>query len=183
MATTRYMTANDLIELPDDGWQYELHEGVLVRMSPGGGVHSEFELLLASALVQFTRQHRLGKVYGGDGGFRLGRNPDTVLVPDVAFVRHERLPQFSEQVGFLPLAPDLAVEILSPSNRSSEFADKVRRYLTAGTTLVWVIDPLRRRAAFYRPDQQPIELTEDDVLDGEDVLPGFKAPLSEFWPE
>jgi len=175
------LTADELLALPENGCQYELVQGRLVAMSPssskpaivGGNVHAEINV--------FVKQHRLGICGGADWGFRLFTDPDTVRAPDCAFVRGERVPTTGVPDGFWPGAPDLAVEVLSPSNRPGEMFAKVEDYLNAGTRLVWLIDPEAREAHVFRPDRSPTRVGEHGALSGEDVLPGFTLNLAEIW--
>ena len=184
MATSRQpttlLTAEDLLALPDDGYTYELLEGELRQMPPTSGEHSRVELYIAFWLMHFVYSHRLGKVYGSDAGFRLKRSPDTVLCPDTSYVRAERVPQ-DDRSGIMELAPDLAVEVVSPSNTINEMDDKVAAYLEAGTSLVWVVRPRRRQVTVYTPDSPIRIFSENDVLDGGDVLPGFSLPFIDFF--
>lgn len=178
----RLLTAGDLMRLPDDGYQYELEEGRLIRVPPSGPLASVVAMTIATLLNVFVRSHRLGIVGGADFGLILARDPDTVRAPDVAFYRAERIPPGGIPATYWDLAPDLAVEVLSPSNRRGRVLKKVGEYLDAGTRLVWVVDPRRRTAVVYRPKGEPAIFGEDGVLDGEDVLPGFTLPLAEVWP-
>jgi Uma2 family endonuclease len=115
-------------------------------------------------------------VFAAETGFQLATDPDTVRAPDVAFVARDRLP-LSGTTGYPALAPDLAVEVLSPGDRPGEVLTKVADWLSAGTRLVWVVDPERRMARVYRRDGSESILAVDGVLEGEDVLPGFACPL------
>ncbi len=102
--------------------------------------------------------------------------------PDVAFVSRERLPERAyEEPGFWHLAPDLAVEVISPSNTAAEIHEKVREYLDAGTSLVWVVDPRTRTVAVHRSPGETTVLREGDDVDGGDVLPAFSAAVSELF--
>ena len=113
-----------------------------------------------------------------DGGFILFGDRATVRSPDAAFVRVERLPEVP--ATFVPLAPDLAVEVLSPSDRLPDALSKATMYLQAGVSLVWLIDPMKHTATIFRQDEVPITIGEDGVLDGEEVLPGFTLPLAKL---
>lgn len=170
------MTAEELLylDLPDKS--VELVRGVLVVREPPGFRHGEVMVRIASAIMQHATAHALGTVVA-DAGFILARGPDTVRGPDVAFVRRGRVPDPSP-VGFPELGPDLAVEVVSPSNRRGEMLARVADLLTAGTTLIWVIDPQRRRARVYRQDGTDLTIEADGTLDGEDVLPGFTCALA-----
>lgn len=145
-------------------------------MPPTSGEDSRVELYIAFWLMNFVYSNRLGKVYGSDAGFRLKRSPDTVLCPDTSFVCAERVPE-DDRSGIMELAPDLAVEVVSPSNTINEMDDKVAECLEAGTSLVWVVRPRRRQVTVYTVDGPPRILGEADVLDGGDLLPGFSLPV------
>ena len=117
------------------------------------------------------------QLFVGDTGFTLARNPDTVRGPDIAFVRKERLAGPIPD-GYLEFAPDLVVEVLSHNDRPGATLLKIGDWLDAGTRLIWVIDPARRLARIYRQDGTETLIAENDSLDGEDVLPGFRCPLA-----
>ncbi len=180
MATTALLTAADLMEMPDRDVRHELIRGELTDMNPTGFQHLEIGGLLNRRMGTFAEQHDLG-VVGGEAGFILTRDPDTVLAPDIIFVRADRLPPKDERLGFLELAPDLVVEILSPSDRAIEVNEKVVVYLEAGVRLVWIIDPRRRSVTAYAADRTARVLVEGDDLDVGDVLPGFRLPLTELF--
>ncbi len=118
---------------------------------------------------------------GPEIGFVLAVAPDTLLAPDVSYTREDWLPPESARGRFLRLAPDLAVEVLSPTDTAAEIAEKVSLYLEAGTRLVWVVDPRRRTVAVHTPDRVARTLVVGDTLDGGDVLPGFVLPLAELF--
>ena len=175
----RLMTADELLRLPEDGSRYELVEGELKRMSPSGAEHGRIAARIAIHLGAHVRQHRLGEVYVADAGFVLRRAPDTVRAPDVAFVRTERL---MDTDGFMPFAPDLSVEVLSPSDLASELRFKVSQYLRAGTGAVVVVDKAKRIVYVHRQSHAN-ELTTiaENVLEIDDIVPGWKMPLSEIF--
>lgn len=129
----------------------------------------------------FLNDANLGTVFGADAGFILARDPDTVRAPDIAFVQARRLADAAREPGYFRMAPDLAVEILSPTDGRKEALGKVEEYLAAGTTLAWLVQPRRRSVTVYRRGRQPIELHIHDNLDGEDVLPGFSMPISQVF--
>ena len=173
------LTDKDLRRLPRDGRKYELVDGE-IRVSPAGGRHGQISLALGARLLAHVEAHRLGVVLDSSTGFRLpGRTPEQkdVRSPDVGFVAAGRLPNGAVPTGFLELAPDLAVEVLSPDDLRREVLEKVGEFLDAGTRLVWVIDPRTRRAAVYRSLTDVRQLAEDGILEGEDVVPGFSCPL------
>ena len=178
-STPKLMTVEELMQLPDDGMFHELDEGKLVCMPPSAYRSSRVGSRVLIRLGTFVEQHNLGMVAGEAGGVVLGRGPDIVRSPDVSFVHRDRMVDTGR--GYFEGAPDLAVEVLSPSDRYAAVARKVSQYLAAGTRLVWVLDPETRAAAVHCPGREVIELGEDGVLDGEDVVPGFRLALSEVW--
>jgi Uma2 family endonuclease len=170
-------TEEDLLRMPKDGWKHELVAGE-IRMSPAGARHGLICVLLSAKLLTFVRERGLGHVFDSSTGFRLpGGN---VRLPDVAFVAAGRFDDDRPTVGFSPVPPDLAVEVLSPDDRSQPLLDKIGEYLDAGVRLVWVIDPETRRATRYRSLSDVRALTAEDELDGEDVLPGFRCRLADI---
>ena len=166
------LTEDDLQALPDDGCRHELVEGFLVREPLPAPRHGRVQARFARALLDFVEPRGLGEVYT-EVGFVLAKNPDTVRGPDVSYVSPPALGRLRDDTRLFPGAPDLAVEILSPSNRAAEVRSKVAEFLAAGTRLVWVVDPQIRTVTAYRTLLAPQILGEADLLDGEDVLPGF----------
>ena len=177
MSSAALMTADELLALSMPDKRTELVRGVLVVREPAGGRHGRIANELSRVIGNHVHAHALGAVYAAETGFTLARRPDTVRAPDVAFVRRERLPD-PEPTGFPDLAPDLVVEVASPGDRAGEILAKVADWLSAGTRLVWVVDPERRLARVYRPDGTEVTIGQGGELDGEDVLPGFSCPLS-----
>ena len=172
--TRKLATEEDLLAMPRDGHKYELVDGE-IRMSPTGNRHGEVIAQLSALLVTFVKPRRLGHVISGDAGFRM---PDkNVRSPDVSFVAAGRFPDDKVPDDFGDLAPDLAVEVLSPHDRPRHVLDKVGEYLEAGVHLIWVIDPRHGRAVVYRSLSDVHELGPGDELDGEDVIPGFRCAL------
>jgi Uma2 family endonuclease len=179
MATTttrRVATEDDLRAMPEDGRKYELVDGE-IRVSPAGDRHSQIALQLGAALLTFAKERRLGHVFGADAGFRLpGGN---VRSPDVSFVAAGRFPDERVPDDWGRVVPDLAVEVISPNDRPRHVLDKVGEYLEVGVRLVWVIEPRHERAAVYRSFSDVRKLVRDDVLEGEDVIPGLRIALSD----
>jgi len=174
MAMTKLATIADVERLPDDDYRYALIRGVLYRMPPPMPRHGRITTVIVLRVGTFVEEHDLGVVYENTG-FALARDPDVLLAPDVAFVRGDRLP--GDEDRYPDLAPDLAIEVVSPSNTGPNIADKVEEYLAAGVVVVWVFDPRRRTVAVHRTGRPVRVLTEADELDGEDVLPGFRLRL------
>ena len=174
------MTAEELlyVSLPDR--QTELVRGKLIIREPPGYQHGVVALKIARLIANHVHDHNLGVAVAAETGFKLFSKPDTVRAADAAFISHGRAPDPPPQ-GYAALAPDLAVEVVSPNDRAGEVQAKVGDWLTAGSLLVWVIDPVRRRAVVYRADGSVALLFEHDALDGEDVLPAFGCSLTELW--
>lgn len=181
MATTRLITAEELEQMPGDGFRYDLVRGVLIRTAPAARRPARIEVRLGHYLYTFVDEHQSGEVYGAEAGFVLARDPDIVRAPDVSFVRAERLSPDLDEDRFLPFAPDLAVEIVPPSDRARDVHDKVMDYLDAGVPLVWVIHPSRRTVTVYTSGRTARLLREGDELDGGDVLPGFRLAVAEIF--
>ena len=175
------MTADDLLARPDDGNRRELSLGRLISEPPAGFQHGDIGARILVLLASHVRTGSLGRVVGADTGFVLGRAPDTVRAPDVAFVCAERLKSLGQVKEFFPGAPDLAVEVLSPSERAGTIHAKVADYLAAGTRLVWVVDPEGKAVTVYRSLLSPRSVSGAQLLDGEEVLPGFAVTVSEIF--
>ncbi len=176
------MTEDALLALPDDGWAYELVEGVLVRMPPSGKRVTRIARRLSARLGDFVDERGLGEVTGEQGGYRLA--PRTDLAPDVGFIRADRLPSLDspEYDTLADGAPDLAVEVASPNQWRPGLRKKAERYLTAGTRLVWVVWPRWRQVDVWHPgDTAPATLDIGAMLDGEDVVPDFTYPVADLF--
>lgn len=183
MIRKQYMTADELLAMPKDGYRYELVRGELIKMSPAGFWHGCVGMKLAMRIGHYVETHKLGVVLSADTGFTLERDPDTVLAPDASFVQRNRIPPRDEQVSFAALAPDLAVEVLSPNDRPGAVRAKIDLYLQTGVRLLWVVDPKRQVVREYRPEAQEKTYTTGDMLDGKDVLPGFSCAVAELFRE
>lgn len=160
----------------------ELSEGDLIVMSPAGGEHGGVAGAFFAFIWTFVRQNQSGYVTAAETGYILYQNPDgrdTVRAPDVGFVTKERLPEGLPQ-GYIPLAPDLAVEVVSPNDDAEDVQRKVMEYLRYGTRLVWVAYP-RTRSVVVHTAEKAITLDSSGTLDGGAVLPGFQLPVREVW--
>ena len=173
------LTADELWRLPDDGQRRELVRGRLLTMAPPGEEHGWLMMNLGGPLAQHVRTHGLGRVYG-ELGCKLETDPDTVRAPDAAFIRQARLTA-RPQSGYWLGAPDLVVEVISPSDRYSEVDDKVATWLDHGTQMALVVNPRWRSVMMHQPGQPPRLLTEDDTLDGLDVVPGWPLPVRDLF--
>ncbi len=178
MTTTeqKLMTADELIKLPrGQGKKYELIRGVLIEKMPTGDPHADTTVLTSYFLTQYTFDSGYGVTRVGEPGYRLERNPDTVRSPDVAWFAPERIPEGTQ--GFPELAPDLAVEVKSPSNSNPEMAAKAQMWLCYGSQIALVLDPDSVTVRIHRPNTEPVTLGQDDILDLGDLLPGFSIPV------
>ncbi len=175
------LTAEQLYALPADGVRHELLRGTVVSEPVPSRPHGRAVARLAELLGSFVRANRLGAVYAGDAGFVLARQPDTVRGPDVAFVSAERERAAEGQLPYFPGAPDLAIEVISPNDRTREVLGKVSDYLAAGCKLVWLVDPVREEVQVFRSPFTPRTLAADDALEAEDLLPGFSIRVAELF--
>ena len=181
VAKTGLVTAEELLDLTDDGYRYELVRGELRKMAPAGIYHGELALNVAFSLKAHVMANNLGKVYAAETGFRIGSNPDHVRAPDVAFIRRERVEAAGLVEGYWPGAPDLAVEVISPNDRYTEVEEKVSDWLDAGTLLVILVNPRNRTVGLRRAGQDPVILTEQDTLDGGAVVPGWQLAVKDIF--
>jgi Uma2 family endonuclease len=179
--TPQLVTADDLLRMPDDGFLYELVGGELRRMSPASYRHGKIIINITTPLDQHVRAHQLGDVYAAETGFKLASDPDTVRAPDVSFVRRERVEAVGEGECFWPGAPDLAIEVISPNHLYTEVEEKAMDFLAAGTGMVLVVNPRKHTVTLYRALGDIRILTENDVIDGEDVVPGWRLPVRDVF--
>jgi Uma2 family endonuclease len=176
------MTAEELIRLPRGRWRYELVRGELREMTPAGHLHGKIAADVLSRMAVFVREHQLGVTYAAETGFYLRRNPDTVRAADASFVGAARLASMTlSPDGYFPGAPDLAIEVISPSDTYSEVDEKVGEWLDAGCLAVVILDPRRKTGTVHRPGGDPVRLAETDVLSLPDLLPGWSLLLGEIW--
>ena len=181
MATTeRLLTAEELMSLPDNGMQQELVRGRLIEMPPPNFLHCKLVAVLCRILGIFVSQHHLGTVVGGPG-FILQRDPDTVRAPDVAFVSTAREALITEPEQYQEFAPDLAVEIFSPGDRRGDLDEKIKHWRTAGARLIWMVFPRWRTVEVHCADGASETISEDGLLQGEDVLPGFSCAVRDLF--
>jgi Uma2 family endonuclease len=184
MATVsgKLITAEEFARMPDppDGSLQELVRGKIITMPPPGGLHGVCCSKVDRRLGTFVDEHGLGTVTSNDTGFITERDPDTVRGPDVSFWNRDRLTEIPKE--YIQVAPDLAVEVVSPGDHFAKIQKKVLHYLGHGVRLVWVVDPDDRSVTIYRPGQQAAILEEKDTISAEDVVPGFACPVAAFFP-
>jgi len=174
----RLVTAEELEKFPDDDRRYELVEGRLICMTPVGFQHGRIVMHFGSLLHQHVQSRKLGVVMT-EVGFKLASNTDNVRAPDIAFIRQDRIPR-SEPRGFWNGPADLAVEVLSPEDRQSDVLTKVEQYLMRGVALVVAIDPVAETAATFRRSAPSATLHGVELLDLDDVVPGFRCRVEEI---
>ena len=178
MVATRRLTIEEFAEMPLQGI-WELVDGEPVELSPTAGRSGWISATIVALLANHVRQSRLGWAFSAETGFVLFDDRQTVRSPDAAVVLRNRLAELPD--SFVPMAPDLAVEVLSPSDRMVDALAKVVMYLQAGTPLVWLVNPATRTVVVFRSESAPVTLGETDTLDGGEVLPGFSVPLAEIF--
>jgi Uma2 family endonuclease len=180
MSITKPYSAEDLLALGSDA-RFELIEGELREMSPSAFDSSEIGAHILVALHAFVYGQGLGRLSTENGGYILSRDPDTVVAPDIGFVRRDAAREGIPPEQFAQVAPDLAVEVMSPTDRFVALERKAHRYLAAGTRLVWIVNPRMRTIVAYAPSQPAREYSIGDELDGGDVLPGFRLLLADVF--
>jgi Uma2 family endonuclease len=181
MSVTTLVTAEELLRMPEDP-PYELVAGELRRMTQPSPLHGAVAARLSRLLGNYADDHKLGEVIINDSGFLLARDPDTVLGPDVAFVSARSLAAQPLGKKYWRGGPDLAVEVVSPSNSAAEMREKAIAYFDAGSRLVWLVDPDSRTVTVYRSATDVVTLAEDAELDGRPVLPGFRCRIADLFP-
>jgi len=147
-------TAEQLLAMPDDGNRYELIRGVLSMMSPAGSEHGRIACRILARLAVHVEQHGLGETYAAETGFRIAESPDTVRAPDAAFISRHRLEAVAPTRGYLPLAPDLVVEVVSPSDSYSDVETKATDWINAGSRIVLVVDPVNLTIHVYESNTE-----------------------------
>ena len=180
------MTIREHVLTVEAFWQkyahrpFELIEGEVVRVAPTGNLHGLVGSRFIAQLRYHVDAHDLGEVYSSETGFYL--SPTTIRTADAAFVRKSKLSLITDAEKYIPFAPDLAVEIVSPRDKAKAIQKKINLYLAAGTLLVWVAFPELRQVAVHHPDGTSEILSADDILDGGEVLPGFSVQVSKLFP-
>lgn len=168
------MTLEEFLEHDVEGYEYV--NGELVAMSPPSREHGEISINIIRYLDAHVYQNKLGRLYTAETTFQVG---ERTVKPDVAFVSTAGLT--GEKTKGFSIPPDLAIEVVSPSDVQSRIAEKALAYLNAGTRLVWVLEPVSKTVTVYRSETDIETLTRDDTLTGEDVVPGFSCPVARLF--
>jgi Uma2 family endonuclease len=174
-------TDEAFMALPDDGQHYEIVNGELIDMGNSGALHGYIAIILSSALFAVVMAQKLGALFDSSTAFKMKNG--NKRSPDISFFAKERLQELDHlPIGFLDGAPDLAIEILSPTNTIEEIDSKLAEYFENGARLVWVINPNQHHVLVYRSAQEPDRLLKSaDFLDGEEVVPGFTLPVADLF--
>ena len=181
-AAEKLWTDDQLMALDRDGRKHELWFGKVITMSPAGAAHGDVISRIIGALITHTQEHRLGRVYDGQTGFRL--SPDHCFAPDVSFVSKARLKLILPAKDKLfHGSPDLAIEVLSPSDSITKTEEKITLYLTHGTRLAWLVDIGHRSVRVYREPGKFELLRPGRVLTGNSVVPGFRCAVSKLFED
>ena len=181
IASERIWTDEEFMALPEDG-RYELVNGELVNMGNSGMEHGEIGSFLGGSLSLYVRSNKLGVVCDSSTAFAM--KTGNKRSPDVSFIAKERLQGVKRLPrGYFQGSPDLAVEILSPSNTVEEIHDKIVEYFENGTRLLWVIHPDEKYVLVYHAPSPDVFLKVGDHLDGEEIVPGFSLPVAELFAE
>jgi len=178
MVAVRQVTVEEFAEMPLQGI-WELVDGEPIELSPAAGRSGWISGNVYRLLASHVRQGQLGWAFPPETGFILFEDRHTVRSPDAAVVLGHRLADLPD--SFVPMPPDLAVEVLSPSDRMADALAKVAMYLQAGTPLVWLVNPATRTVVVFRSESDPETLGESDTLESGDVLPGFRVPVAEIF--
>ncbi|MCY4576302.1 MAG: Uma2 family endonuclease [Chloroflexi bacterium] len=175
---TEPITAEQLMEMDERG---ELIRGVFCPTMIPGIQHGQVMANITMLLGLVMSPNKLGTIVTANAGVLLGRNPDTVLGPDISYFSRERLPLETEIRGYAEVPPELVVEVVSPSDTPREVAGKANMWLVGGVQLVWVVWPETKMVEIYRPDNQPETLREADTLTGGEVLPHFTVTVADIF--
>ena len=177
---TKLLTADDFWHLPDEGKRLELVRGEVIEAMPTNGEHGAIAGMFVHFLIQWARPIKAG-IAGTESGIILDRDPDIVRAADVHFVRADRLPMGRPSAQFYDFAPDLAVEVISPTETAEGVQEKVRDYLAAGTGLVILVYPRTRLLIAHAADGSSRTYREDEVFSDSTVLPGFSCHVAELF--
>ncbi|QDT76184.1 Uma2 family endonuclease [Lacipirellula limnantheis] len=182
ITASHLLTAEELFRMSEEETRWcELIEGEILLISPPGFAHAIVSQRVSLLLLEFVDHQQIGQVVIAKAGFLVGRDPDTVMAPDGAFVRQERIDAIGLTSAYFPEAPAMVFEVISPTDRFSEVGRKMRRWLKGGVELAWVIDPTARTITVYQALDNIHVLTDKDSLTGGSVLPGFECRVADLF--
>jgi Uma2 family endonuclease len=182
MSTTEtLLTAEEYARLPDDGRPTELVRGKIVEMNPPTPKHGIICIEIGAILRNYVKEHDLGRVAGNDSCVITEHDPDTVRGADVAFYSYAKVPKGPVPAGYLKVAPDIVIEVLSPSDRWNEMHAKIAEYLDAGVSVVCVLDPATEEAHLFYRDKSPRALAGNDELTFPDQLGDFRVAVRKLF--
>jgi Uma2 family endonuclease len=176
------LTADEFWALPEKpGIRLELVDGEFSELPGSNWLHAELVLHILDLIRAYVLAEGLGRAYGDGPAYFLARDPDTLRIPDVSFIPTDRLPKGGPPATYVDVPPALVVEIDSPSNSAADYRLRIRDYMNAGVSLIWVVWPDERSVSVYSGSTSPVKLTSDDTLDGGDVLPGFSVKVADLF--
>lgn len=175
----KLITGDELLEMGDIG-PAELIDGKIVYLSPTGKRHGSLEYKIAKALDNFVESRGLGEIFVGEPGIYIRHDPDRVRAADVVFISNERA-ALDQSEGYFQVAPELVVEVISPTDRWEDMNEKLGDYFSIGVERVWICEPKRKDILVYRAPQEFIKVESNDILRGEGVLDGFELPLNKLF--
>jgi Uma2 family endonuclease len=173
----RPVTAEELLQNPDDGLRRELVRGEVRSMALADSAHGRIAINLAWSLADHVKSQNLGVVFAAETGFKIFSDRDTVRAPDAAFVRRERIEAVGGTEGYWPGAPDLAVEVVSPNDRFAEVEEKSADWLSAGSRMVLIANPRGRTGS----EREALFLSEEETIEGGEVVPGWILPVADVF--
>lgn len=179
MTTTQQTTIADIERNPPEG-NWELLNGEIIPVNPTSYRAARVTARILRLLDVYAETHELGDVVGPDAGFVIFPNENTLVAPDVGFIASHRVPPAGDQEHFARLAPDLAVEVMSPTDRMTDALRKISLYLEAGVTVIWLVEPGPRTVSVFQQDQSPLRLAGDQTIAAESVLPGFQMTVDDL---
>ena len=179
--STALMTAEELLELPRGQHRYELINGELKTMSPASHDHGRIAMRIGASLAAFIWKNELGEAYAAETGFLLTTNPDTVLAPDAAFISRHRARKGRDKRGYWHGPPDIAVEVVSPSEPGPKMKEKVEQWIRYGTQQVWIVNPKNETVTIYRSPGEFTTFGRAETVAADDLLPGFKVAVADIF--
>ena len=179
--STALMTADELLELPRGQHRYELINGELKTMSPASHDHGRIAMRIGATLAEFVWRNNLGEAYAAETGFLLTSNPDTVLAPDAAFISEEHARRGRDRKGYWPGPPDIAVEVLSPSETGPKARKKIEEWLGYGTKQVWIVNPKKQTLTVHWASGESKTFSSEEIFEADELLRGFSVAVADIF--